>query len=444
MMKKLCLAATLLLGLIGALSLSAAPSKQIMSLEYFYAKDGTITGRSVNGRMQTYQYDKRGQLLAVVDGKGQAVEKYVYDRAGNILEKTVNGVTTAYTYDKANQLVSSTVEGNVTSYRYDAAGRLVKEGDKSYRYGYLDKVLAVYENDENTANFDYHLDGQVASATRNGETENFTWDGLALIHRGSSTFINEPYVTGGNPLLNSKGGVMFNDMLGSTLGVYGKQGVDAISMTAFGETENKSAFFTGKPAVGELGFAFLFRNYRAEQGKWQTADPLGYPDGWNSLAYCNNRVLLYFDRYGLAVGDIYDSMDKAATAWGNEFNGKSISDNKEYGSTLYQNGDGYSYSNPNIGTQSGVHPSSPPDGQTVVADIHSHGAYSPYYNNDAFAQGDMADNDKENISGYLTTPNGSLQKYDPTKPEGERTTQISDSMPYDPNHPKPLKPKVQE
>ena len=40
-----------------------------MSLEYFYAKDGTITGRSVNGRMQTYQYDKRGQVLAVVEVK---------------------------------------------------------------------------------------------------------------------------------------------------------------------------------------------------------------------------------------------------------------------------------------------------------------------------------------------------------------------------------------
>jgi len=288
----------MLLAVIGTLSLSAAPSTQIMSLEYFYAKDGTITGRSVNGRMQTYQYDKRGQLLAVVDGNGQAVEKYVYDRAGNILEKTVNGVTTTYTYDKANQLVSSSVEGKVTSYRYDAAGRLVKEGDKSYRYGYLDKVLAVYENGENTANFDYHLGGQIASATRNGETENFTWDGLALIHRGSNTFINEPYVTGGNPLLSSKGGVMFNDMLGSTLGVNGKQGVDAISMTAFGETDDKSAFFTGKPAVGELGFAFLFRNYRAEQGKWQTADPLGYPNGWNNSAYVNNKVTRYIDWLG--------------------------------------------------------------------------------------------------------------------------------------------------
>ena len=33
-----------------------------------------------------------------------------------------------------------------TRYRYDAADRLVEEGDKSYRYGWLDKVVGVSEN----------------------------------------------------------------------------------------------------------------------------------------------------------------------------------------------------------------------------------------------------------------------------------------------------------
>ena len=49
--------------------------------------------------------------------------------------------TTMHTYDKANQLVSSTTNGKVTEYAYDATGRLFKEGDKSYSYGWLDKVL---------------------------------------------------------------------------------------------------------------------------------------------------------------------------------------------------------------------------------------------------------------------------------------------------------------
>ena len=200
--------------------------------------------------------------------------------------------TTLYTY--ANQLVASTTDGKVTHYAYDAAGRLIKESDKNYAYDWLDKVLSVTENGKPIASFNYHNDGQIAQAIHNGKSEDFLWDGLALIHRGETSFINEPYVTGGNPILSSKDGVMFNDMLGSTLNIGGK----AINMTAFGESADSNAMYTGKPYIGELGYAFLFRNYRSDYGKWQTTDPLGYPDGWNNLAYCKNKAIYTIDLYG--------------------------------------------------------------------------------------------------------------------------------------------------
>ena len=262
----------------------------VSTLKYFYSPDGMITGRVVNGKYQMYSYDKRGQLLRVADLQGNIAEQYVYDPAGNILSKTIDGKTTTYTYDKANQLVSSTTGGKVTKYQYDAAGRLIQEGSKNYAYGWLDKVLNVTENGRQIASFDYHNDGQIAQAIHNGKSEDFFWDGLALIHRGETSFINEPYVTGGNPILSSKQGVMFNDMLGNTLGTK-QEKFKSVQMTAFGETKDADAMFTGKPYIGELGYAFLFRNYRADKGKWQTSDPLGYPDGWNNLAYGNNIIL---------------------------------------------------------------------------------------------------------------------------------------------------------
>ncbi|MPM63834.1 hypothetical protein SDC9_110718 [bioreactor metagenome] len=98
---------------------------------------------------------------------------------------------------------------------------------------------------------------------------------------------------------------MFNDMLGSTLGVNKETGFNPVKMTAFGETSDKEAFFTGKPAVGELGYAFLFRNYRADKGKWQTTAPLGYLDGWNNLAYVNNEVINTADIFGLCRTEQY-------------------------------------------------------------------------------------------------------------------------------------------
>ena len=35
---------------------------------------------------------------------------------------------------------------SLTNYAYDAAGRMIKEGEKTYEYGWLDKVLKVTEN----------------------------------------------------------------------------------------------------------------------------------------------------------------------------------------------------------------------------------------------------------------------------------------------------------
>ena len=284
---------------LGAAGILGATVPAVASLEYFYAKDGTITGRCVNGKIQHYSYDKKGQLTAVVDfATHEVVEQYVYDPAGNILRKTVNGRTTVYTYDKANQLVSSECNGKISKYEYDAAGRLVKEGKRSYSYSWLDKVSSVKENGVEVASFTYHMDGQIATAKANGRQENFLWDNLALISRNETEYVNEPYVTGGNPIL-ADGDLLFNDMLGSTIGIRSGKEYRETGMTAFGETDEKSAMFTGKPYIGELGYAFLFRNYRPDQGKWQTQDPLGYPDGWNNFAYCNNTI--GFDRLGLLV-----------------------------------------------------------------------------------------------------------------------------------------------
>ena len=89
------------------------------------------------------------------------------------------------------------------------------------------------------------------------------------------------------------------------VGADGKDGYAAASLTAFGDSVPggsqlvaTDALFTGKPHVDGLGYAFLFRNYRPTLGKWQTADPLGYPDGWNQLAYCGNSVSDTFDWLG--------------------------------------------------------------------------------------------------------------------------------------------------
>ena len=85
----------------------------------------------------------------------------------------------------------SVINDVTTRYAYDAACRLVKEGSKTYTYGYLDKVMSVTEGDK-TYTYTYHADGQLASANYGGKTEGFLWDGLALVRRGDEHFVNEP------------------------------------------------------------------------------------------------------------------------------------------------------------------------------------------------------------------------------------------------------------
>ena len=228
----------------------------------------------------------------------------IYDPAGNILSKTVAGRTTTYTYDKANQLVSSkTADGKVTKYEYDAAGRMVKEGEKTFAYGWLDKVMQVAENGKTTQSYSYDISGQLATADYGAGKETFLWDGLALLSRNNLKYVNEPAVTGGNPILAGDK-MLFDDMLGNTLGVKDGEKFSAIDRDAFGELKPGEKpnlavnFFTGKPEIDGLGYSFLLRNYRADLGKWQTTDLLGYPDGWNNLAYVNNGVTMNIDWLG--------------------------------------------------------------------------------------------------------------------------------------------------
>jgi len=109
------------------------------------------------------------------------------------------------------------------------------------------------------------------------------------------------------------------DKRGQLLAVIDGDGKPVRPATNGDSAKNQDAFFTGKPHIGELGYAFLFRNYRPEQGKWQTQDPislvavlpghnhekntvenqLGYPNGWNNLAYVNNQPYTCVDTLGL-------------------------------------------------------------------------------------------------------------------------------------------------
>ena len=73
---------------------------------------------------QEYAYDVRDQLLAMTED-GKAIERYIYDKAGNMLKKTICGKTTTFTFVGVNQLAYGP-NSSLTSMDVDGARWVAK------------------------------------------------------------------------------------------------------------------------------------------------------------------------------------------------------------------------------------------------------------------------------------------------------------------------------
>ena len=63
--------------LLITLAVPAFAGKVLAEIEYFYSDDGTLTGKAFNGKRVNFEYDLRGQLLAVKDAQGKDLERHL-------------------------------------------------------------------------------------------------------------------------------------------------------------------------------------------------------------------------------------------------------------------------------------------------------------------------------------------------------------------------------
>jgi hypothetical protein len=139
------------------------------------------------------------------------------------------------------------------------------------------------------------------------------------------------------------------------------------------------------------------------------------------------------DLWGLKPGDVFPTVDDAADDFGKEYNGRSIINGIEYGTTIIQSGDGYTYLEPTTGTKDGITLPTPLGGpDAAVAGHHTHGNYDPQYKNNDFSEKDKETAREYDRSFYVATPDGSLKEYDP-KTDSVRT--VNTNMPSDPKDP---------
>lgn len=104
------------------------------------------------GRVVEYGFD---ELLRLAEEKvwepgatdPSRIIEYTFDRVGNRLTKTENGVLTSYTYDLNDRLLQSTSDTEATDYSYDSNGNLVQrqdsEGITSFSWDQENQLIGV-------------------------------------------------------------------------------------------------------------------------------------------------------------------------------------------------------------------------------------------------------------------------------------------------------------
>ena len=211
-------------------------------------------------------------------------EKYTYDGSGNIVEKSINGQITKLSYEVSNKVTStaSAAEGNELI-TYDAADRPISyknasgQTTRQLSYGYADKVLKT-DGADGKAELFYNAEGQLVAKEVAGTLTSYTWDDNVIAAEGTVPFLNEDHISGGIPVMTGNHDVVVSDYLGNTL----SQGDSQLNCTAYGEGLEQGRY-TGKSFVKELGsYVFKHRLYSPETLRWNTKDPLGYPDGINN------------------------------------------------------------------------------------------------------------------------------------------------------------------
>ena len=168
---------------IGNLVEQKTTGRTEISIEYLYDLNNRMVSETRNESGATvkseYVYDKLGQTQSFQTSEGYN-ETYSYDAAGNMTQKSVNGLASSMTYNAANELKTMQSEKGSISYDYDQNGNLTQkelDGKKDiYTYDALNRLTSYVGCDGYTQNYTYNAQSMMSAKESKGNPNRQTME----------------------------------------------------------------------------------------------------------------------------------------------------------------------------------------------------------------------------------------------------------------------------
>ncbi len=272
------------------------------------------TGSVIAG-IKDYGYDALDRLTWYGDVTVGESQIFVYDRAGNRTEQTVNGAWSGYTIDADSNRILARVGVNSTTFTYDANGSNTSDGTNIYGYDSGGRLVTA-----NGASYTHNGFGQRARKEVSGVSTLFVYDEAGHLlgeYQGNGTPIQEIVWLGDIPLAAVRpDGVYYihTDHLTTPRQIEDVQGevVWAWNVETFGDNapdedpRNTGTSFQfnlrmpGQYFDAETGLHYnYFRDYDPSTGRYIKSDPVGLEGGLNTYAYVSSNPVGAVDPYGL-------------------------------------------------------------------------------------------------------------------------------------------------
>jgi RHS repeat-associated protein len=293
-------------------------SGQVSDLNYSYDLPGSGAGApltqltsTIQGTTTTSNYVYNSALNRLTDATiGSDSYHYVYDLAGNLKTKTVNGTTTSYSYNNVNELTSF----GSRNLSYDKAGNELSDGaGTTFSYDDRGHVSAATITGPTTIPFTY-ADADQSERLTKGSTEYA--DGVLGLTLEQSSGAPTEYVRNpdtGQPLgMYSTAGddYYISDRMGTVDALTNAQGqvVSTYKYTPYGSLTNSPGGptnpirFQGQYQDTETGLYHMgARYYDPSLPRWTQGDPLNLfrdPRQANRYAFAGDDPVNHVDPSG--------------------------------------------------------------------------------------------------------------------------------------------------